>query len=58
MYSTTTFSPERARQMHEIKAYDCPYTHGTIFTDPYPGGYVHGANPAICPLNCMPQLNP
>ena len=35
----------------------CPYKHGTVYTDPYPG-YAHG-NPkrGICPNGCRPELN-
>jgi hypothetical protein len=33
----------------------CPLMHGTITTDPYPGGYVHGKNPAICKFGCLPE---
>jgi hypothetical protein len=36
----------------------CPLMHGTVFTDPYPDGYIHGKNPAICPKGCLPSVNP
>lgn len=35
----------------------CPFLHGSVYADPYPG-YVHG-NPerGICPRGCRPELN-
>ena len=35
----------------------CPYRHGTVYSNPYPG-YVHG-NPkrGICPNGCRPEMN-
>lgn len=35
----------------------CPYLHGTAVVDPYPGGFVHGKNPAVCPHGCVPQFD-
>lgn len=32
----------------------CPFGHGTVSVDPYPG-YVHGRNRAICPNGCFAE---
>jgi nitric oxide synthase oxygenase domain/subunit len=34
----------------------CPYLHGTVDTNPYPG-YIHGKHPEICPNACVPVVD-
>eukprot|EP01031_Cornospumella_fuschlensis_P036790 gene36790-44630_t len=35
----------------------CPFKHGTIYADPYPG-YVQGKYPQVCKSGCQPTINP
>eukprot|EP01031_Cornospumella_fuschlensis_P036792 gene36792-44632_t len=35
----------------------CPFKHGTIYADPYPG-YVQGKHPQVCKSGCQPTTNP
>ena len=64
--TSSSAEPATAASYHAISATNvqgslkpsgkCPFLHGTVYADPYPG-YAHG-NPkrGICPRGCRPQL--
>ena len=54
----SSFNKRKELQDHKKGISKCPFGHGTAYADPYPGGYVHGKNPQICPSGCVPQMNP
>lgn len=59
---TTTADDDRPSEhlnvrIHETATGRCPFLHGTVDVQPYPG-YPHGTHPEICPRGCKPEADP
>lgn len=57
LHSISTQQSSRSISTHTQQSSRCPFRHGTVYTNPYPG-YIHG-NPkrGICPNGCRPEMN-